>query len=132
MLKREGELSDEVSDPHPLRVLYRMVSLYLSWDSAGSDTPDAVSWSPSLYGFTDGLRWAGWPRTLYLQTNDRLELEKRRSPSAGAALPAELHSYVSVCRPHSAPVIYVLIVVCQSGFSVIESPPYRSGSSQLV
>ena len=37
-----------------------MVSVYWGWDSAGSKTrPDVVSWSPSLYGFTDELRVGG-------------------------------------------------------------------------
>ena len=67
-LKREEELGVEISEAHPLAVLYRMVSVYWGWDSAGSKThPDMVSWSPSLYGFTDELREGGISTTYRCQ-----------------------------------------------------------------
>ena len=58
--ERAEELGVEISEGHPLAVLYRMVSVYWGWGSAGSKTrPDVASWSPSLYGFTDELRVGG-------------------------------------------------------------------------
>jgi hypothetical protein len=60
-LGREEELDVDVSEAHPLTVLYKMASLHLGWDSADRKSPDVVSRSPLLYSFSDELRWAGWP-----------------------------------------------------------------------
>jgi len=63
-LKSEGELGVDVSEAHPLAVLYQTVALCSGWDSTRSKVPDVVAWPPLLYGFTDELRWAGPPRPL--------------------------------------------------------------------
>ena len=52
-LKSEDELGVDVSEAHPLAVLYQTVSLCSGWDSTRSNIPDVVSWPPLLYCFTD-------------------------------------------------------------------------------
>jgi hypothetical protein len=98
-LKSEEELDVDVSEAHPLTVLYEMVSLHSGWDSADSQTPDMVSWSPLLYGFADELRWAGWP----CQVTDvgQVTIENWRSAviaidGSARTLLAEPHSCVFV------------------------------------